>query len=149
MKANESMGNGTTPILSVTIENVLKSNGYTEVNSYRFTSFSKISEQPIYLKSINVGQESLDTKRICSFTVFHPVKFPSKMAIEGHFSPFNESSIENGLVILSIKQPDIEQKFLLELLEDKYLLKDEKIGSLTIRLHLPEFVQLSDNGFFK
>lgn len=39
----------------------------------------------------------------------------------------------NGLVILSIKQPDI----------------DEKIGSLTIRLHLPEFVQLSDNGFFK
>ena len=55
--------------LESTIENILKMDGYTEIDKKRFLSFSKISEQPIYSKEVLVGKTIYETNRKCDFII--------------------------------------------------------------------------------
>lgn len=140
--------------LESTIENILKMDGYTEIDKKRFLSFSKISEQPIYSKEVLVGKTIYETNRKCDFIIFHPQKFKENLIIECKWQQRGGSVDEKyPYLILNIKKLGVDTIIVLDgkgyKKRAETWLKDQATGCLKNVVDLSEFLTIANKGFFK
>lgn len=154
MKTSGAQANSNGDHLEEAVENILKRDGYIEVDKNRFTSFSQVAEQSVYSKQVNIGQTIYGTKRNCDFIIFHPVKFPNKLIIECKWQQSGGSVDEKyPFLVLNIKQLDIDTIIVLDGggfkkgAED--WLRSQASGCLKKVVNLSEFMQIANKGFFK
>ena len=81
-KSSGSIANSNGLNLEDTIENILRRDVYSEIESKTFISFSQVAEQPIYAKQVIIGKTIYETTRRCDFILFHPEKFKDNLIIE-------------------------------------------------------------------
>lgn len=78
MKQGGTIANKNGSNLESFVETALTNCGYEFIDSKKFLPFSKVAEQPIYSKQVNIGESIYKKVRRCDFILFHPTKYPNK-----------------------------------------------------------------------
>ena len=153
MKTSGAQANSNGNHLEEAVEQILKRNGYKEVDKSHFTSFSQVADQSVYSKQVNIGQTIYDTKRICDFIIFHPVKFPNRLIIECKWQQSSGSVDEKyPFLVLNIEELEIETIIVLDGGGFKkgadIWLRSQESDCIKKVVNLSEFMQLANEGFF-
>ena len=153
-RTSGSIANSNGINLEDTIENILRRDGYTEVDKNRFIEFSKVAEQPIYSKQVVIGKTIYDTIRKCDFIVFNPDKFKDSLIIECKWQQSGGSVDEKyPFLVLNIKKLGIDTIIILDgggfKKGAETWLKSECNGCLKKVISLAEFLKLANQGFLK
>lgn len=152
-KSSGSIANSNGLNLEDTIENILRRDGYTEIESKNFISFSQVAEQPIYAKQVIIGKTIYETTRRCDFILFHPEKFKDNLIIECKWQQSGGSVDEKyPFLVLNIKKLSIDTIIILDGQGYKkgaeVWLKEQVSGCLKKVVNLSEFLQLANKNYF-
>lgn len=142
-KSSGSIANSNGFNLEDTVENILKRDGYTEIKSKNFISFSQVV----------IGTTIYETIRKCDFILFHPEKFKNNLILECKWQQSGGSVDEKyPFLVLNIKKLGIDTIIILDGQGYKkgaeIWLKEQVNGCLKKVVNLLEFLQLANKNYF-